>query len=1034
MVAPYIGSGRLREGGFAATHKQDFNSHSSGTGFRHTADNIDMNPQLPAPFNSSTIQEVLQDISNHDYTADSILMNPQLSIHSAATVQDTLELMSTALGQGGFVTIGDGYDVGSSALDLADAFTWAFSQSRISGKGGVIVVKAGNYRLLSKVTVPTGFMVWGEPGGTIISKENIGDYAFEFTYTDNRVEMGDGSTYPEPMPKMSRMWNLTLMDNKDGSVASGGPTTGSDGMVKVSRGAQVLFENVTFIGRWTGSAVSNRAIYCSSAASEKSYVHLRDCFFDGVGTAFETLAAATGENSELRVENCRARTFSITADEYFIKGFANNTFISNNYHVGVTPTGYTHSSGFFSAQSGKSSVTGNITLIGNRGGLINVDNPSNVNEDARQRWLNINYSSYDYNISEIGNSWGSVTGNPWYVSIGDGTNSTGDITGPSALDIVNGFADPTGDKLSSRQSQVVVANPGEYSVTGELNIAKIIGNPVVNPNNSHGYEVIVNLDSDNQIQRQTGPSTWVDTGVYENYIGYARNIKFQAVSNPQRITAQVEEAQDYVHFKNVNFLNCAVQVLSDQSVCVENCIFHQDGSFSEDFMSLYISTTYDSIVRFCDFTGYGYGLRQKSSRTSYLHQCYFSHYRNTSGAGARIRGIEVLYGLANGYITCGQFSYQTYITDCILENDYPDEVIDITDPDIASYNYHIVTNTNESMVIRNCKLQGPDLVNGDDECIVTLNAEIEQNLLIEGNDIHGMVPVYIFDSTDESMPIFIGVRGNDLRHYQGTDGLGPVLAANLYEAYKTSALSCTGDAVAFTQATIDISNNNILGYLGDEPKILPDPDFTTLFNGILVDIVAPKWDVRFNNNHVTYLCADGVSIDASPSSHAAVSINTQESTGTETLSSIHFQNNSITHQQKGDAISDFLLVTAVKLTTGSVIFQGNSVKTFYCASTGIPSNRVSFITRIANGIGPTMETAPPGSSITNNTFYNQNPGKIIAGIYFPDSSSYDGVGIIIGNWIGVSSSGAMSNLSGTTYINGKWYWSTSNKNLSDLPF
>ena len=80
---PYTGSGRRKEGGFLATNKQDFNAHATGTAFRHSADQTDMDPTIPL-FNDAA--------------------NVQLTLGEIATY---LQGLTNA-----FVTIGDGYASG----------------------------------------------------------------------------------------------------------------------------------------------------------------------------------------------------------------------------------------------------------------------------------------------------------------------------------------------------------------------------------------------------------------------------------------------------------------------------------------------------------------------------------------------------------------------------------------------------------------------------------------------------------------------------------------------------------------------------------------------------------------------------------------------------------------------------------------------------------------------------------------------------------------------------------------------------------
>ncbi|HVI40456.1 MAG TPA: hypothetical protein VM577_07335, partial [Anaerovoracaceae bacterium] len=142
---PFTGSGRQKEGGELATRKQDFNAHVQGNGFRHTADNVDMNPVIPA-LGGTTVQQTLE-----EFTA---------LVTSAGT---------------GFISIGnagvDGYAVGTYNMNtlatptLKDAFNAAFADHRLRN-GGIILVLAGTYVLTTPVTVPSGISIMGEVGGT----------------------------------------------------------------------------------------------------------------------------------------------------------------------------------------------------------------------------------------------------------------------------------------------------------------------------------------------------------------------------------------------------------------------------------------------------------------------------------------------------------------------------------------------------------------------------------------------------------------------------------------------------------------------------------------------------------------------------------------------------------------------------------------------------------------------------------------------------------------------------------------------------
>lgn len=57
---PFIGSGIVQQGGYSATHKQDFNAHTQGGGYKHTADQIVVNPLI---LSQDNVQEALDSLA-----------------------------------------------------------------------------------------------------------------------------------------------------------------------------------------------------------------------------------------------------------------------------------------------------------------------------------------------------------------------------------------------------------------------------------------------------------------------------------------------------------------------------------------------------------------------------------------------------------------------------------------------------------------------------------------------------------------------------------------------------------------------------------------------------------------------------------------------------------------------------------------------------------------------------------------------------------------------------------------------------------
>ena len=232
MVTRFIGSGRQREGGFAAVHRQDFRAHTTGGDWRHTADQTDMNPSL------------------------SVLGG----IFSSPTVQGTLQLLANTFstaGQG-FITIGDGYDMGDfnvgdpSTPSLHDAFNAAFASPRLQ-QGGVLLIKAGTYRLTQTVTVPQGMMIIGEGRGTVIIS-NTGEKAmFRIQKVDETFSVGELLATPQTIGRGmdgNKFWNMVLADNLDGYITSGGipvPTMQSVPMIQCEVGSVLEMDQMYFL-------------------------------------------------------------------------------------------------------------------------------------------------------------------------------------------------------------------------------------------------------------------------------------------------------------------------------------------------------------------------------------------------------------------------------------------------------------------------------------------------------------------------------------------------------------------------------------------------------------------------------------------------------------------------------------------------------------------------------------------------------------------------------------------------------------------
>jgi hypothetical protein len=361
MVTRYIGSGRQREGGFAATHRHDFAAHTEGGDFRHTADQTDMNPSITVDnniFNSPTVQGTLEDIT----------------------------AFLNTIGQG-FVSIGDGYDINHADFvvgsiptpSLESAFVAAFNHPRLVN-GGVILVKTGKYFITSTVTVPPGYLIMGELGGTIIKGETANQPMFLIKRATDRPAL-NGSAFLSTSPiNKTAFVNIVLADNLDGYVASGGPSMTTVPMVQFETGCHFTCHEVSFFGRMgvLGAAAAygrSKTLYALASTtgdSNETSVTLDNCTIDGVQNVMSYFA--NGTQDKLVVNQCNVRAFGteLAADSanpllnsYFITSNSLRVTITNNYfdpapQDGVTGQSYIQTLLTYSSGSPNIVIKGNI--------------------------------------------------------------------------------------------------------------------------------------------------------------------------------------------------------------------------------------------------------------------------------------------------------------------------------------------------------------------------------------------------------------------------------------------------------------------------------------------------------------------------------------------------------------------------------------------------------------------------------------------------------------------------------------------------
>ena len=321
-----------------------FQDHITGANFRHQANQIDI-----AGISGVTATDVQGALS-------------QLSIINQATGQ--------------FVTIGDGYDVyATGAYNAAvPALDGAFSvltniadpkYQRVRD-AGILVIKAGTYKISTTINIPPGIMIMGESYGTklinatnttnatggvvdgghpAVAKPMFRIKADLFRQATPTVVGSAANNDPFLNLRETRFYNLLISDNNLGPKSFGDTTYQASinrlvPLIYLEQGAAFKCENVLFLGRAsTGQISTYRAIDMDPVAISaiSTFLTVRDCFFDGFANVIGyNVLNGTLDNFNFKNNSCRvfggANADTATAsNNCFFNINACNASISNNY-------------------------------------------------------------------------------------------------------------------------------------------------------------------------------------------------------------------------------------------------------------------------------------------------------------------------------------------------------------------------------------------------------------------------------------------------------------------------------------------------------------------------------------------------------------------------------------------------------------------------------------------------------------------------------------------------------------------------------
>ena len=976
MVKRFTGSGRQREGGFAATHRQDFNAHTSGGDWRHTADQTDMNPRIT-------------DLGN---------------VFNDKTVQGTLQKMAVLLesaGQG-FITIGDGYNtapntftVGSGATpSLRDAFTAAFNADRLIN-GGIILVKAGTYRLDGTVTIPAGISVMGEVAGTVIISETNDQPMFQILRATKRFGSSDGVISEDPLDK-NTIYNIVLADNLDGYALSGEPTMTTVPMISLERGANLLCEQVTFLGRMRslgagpgfGRAKTFSVFGTEAGSSAGTTLVVDKC----TSTGTQIFASFNGSSSvdRYQVNNCKIQVFGTESPTAFTD--AENCFftaltdgsihITNNILNATEPV--TGSSNILVKRV--LVVTGgtpDIFLIGNSGGVEGVSADGVFVGGATS--ISSIISGNNFNNQHIQNQW--------FLTIGDGTSSMGDITGSASFDTVLNLHD------SSSPISMLVVNPGSYTVNG------LSGGP-----NTINFSVIGN-----------GPTlpvlnlalTFVGTSYlgqkYLTINGDIENISFSSTTGARH---SIIGGINTTLVRNCKFTNTSYIMAENTSdlagsFLMKGCSFSHTAATS-NAVAMLLAPFAKTVIEDCRVTGSGYAVAAGDFPSiSYTHAVGYGRVIDFKNCSFIINASS--FGIAGSspvgtdrYIVIDDDDNNVSFENCEILT-----ALDITedkspvDSGLLTSFASFVEISAKNIYFKNCKISGPaqEYKSGSDYAMPALFCEPRRSLHVDNCKIFGALPLQVSgaDVFDADYDIDAHDTAGFFLHNSYLSGYKDSLITNTLLDVDVS--SNAGIALQPNTPKIEISGCNFANNMGGSANPLPVLH-TNVTGGIYitqaaVQIYANMFSVHFHDNHGYVKISTGTEFDAAYTNLAGVLIDAFEDPaggGSEGsfMSSVIVSGNSLTTEiaQSGGAGSNFV----VGLWVHSPVLQisDNYLQTSITASSSRTTALLYLDTESFSG-------KPDGAVVNGNII-----GDLVTGAFSFDYATYiastSGTGMIVDNY------------------------------------
>jgi hypothetical protein len=565
MVKPYTSSSakQIQQRGKLGAYKQDLLAHRDGMGFRQDATTVDMNPQL--------------------------------TFFPHKTVQGTLEAIETFLqNDNSYISIGDGtnsfgeFNVGSTGYPTIEScFTGALATARLAN-GGIILLKSGQYDFSSTVTLPAGVSVIGEfstqlnattanPIFKISESESDTVRVFPATTTDGH--------------KISKLYNLTFYD----ALGDSNPYLNLSSVIKCERGSNLIVEQCSMFGK-IGSIGSPPPVTrhfisydTGTTSSLNTILRIESCQISAVQQVvdFDTEVSRT---NKLYIRNNRfwvSGRLGVALINRYISAVTfracDATLTNNQIWFGLNSSTLQTIRSAFSCYDAGSSVR-NLIVFGNQGHYYD----STLTDDDNRLLTEDNDGLQYIRASVNGNVMGGASdSNTWYITVGDGANSVGDINGELAIqNIVEHFYEMNvGDEHGG---MIIYVKPGSYTINDKTYFETPAGGGVTGLPlaligvSENGNFPTINFDI-------ATPTTDGQEMMFGHHI---ENIYFNGGSNYYKIMIRNDFSNPdsrTVYFtnvliKNCSFKNCSIGMLSSSSSAsteyMKNEIFIEDCQFA----------------------------------------------------------------------------------------------------------------------------------------------------------------------------------------------------------------------------------------------------------------------------------------------------------------------------------------------------------------------------------------------------------------------------------------------------------------------